>query len=77
MPRLPLLFLAILSLLGAIWAGLLRIGWGWPSLHAALAAAHGLVDSLRSVALLTGSRRVSDLAKAPRVLGPELRAWVA
>ncbi len=41
MPRLPLLFLAILALLGAIWAGLLRIGWGWPSLHAALAAAHG------------------------------------
>ena len=46
-------------------------------LDAALAAAHGLVDSLRSVALLTGSRRPSDLAKAPRVLGPELRAWVA
>lgn len=41
MPRLPLLFLAILALLGAIWAGLLRIGWGWPNLHAALAAAHG------------------------------------
>jgi len=41
MPRLPLLFLAILALLGAIWAGLLRIGWGWPTWHAALAAAHG------------------------------------
>lgn len=41
MPRLPLLFLAILALLGAIWAGLLRIGWGWPTWHAALTAAHG------------------------------------
>ncbi len=41
MPRLPLLFLAILALLGAIWAGLLRIGWGWASLHATLATAHG------------------------------------
>ncbi len=41
MPRLPLLFLAILALLGAIWAGLLRIGWGWPTWHEALTAAHG------------------------------------
>lgn len=41
MPRLPLLLLAILALLGAIWAGLLRIGWGWPTWQVALAAAHG------------------------------------
>jgi isopentenyl-diphosphate delta-isomerase len=46
-------------------------------LDAALAAANRLADSLRAITLLTGSRRVSDLAKAPRVLGPELRAWLA
>lgn len=39
--RLPLLLLAILALLAAIWAGLLRIGWAWPVIHASLAAAHG------------------------------------
>lgn len=45
-------------------------------LDPALAAAHGLVEGLRSVALLTGCRRPSDLSKAPRVLGPGLRAWL-
>ncbi len=45
-------------------------------LDAALAAAGRIVEGLRAVALLTGSRRPEDLAKAPRVLGPELRAWL-
>jgi hypothetical protein len=34
------------------------------------------VESLRAVALLTGSRRAADLRHAPRVLGPRLRAWL-
>lgn len=45
-------------------------------LDAALAAAGRIVEGLRAVALLTGSRRPEDLAKAPRVLGPNLRAWL-
>jgi isopentenyl-diphosphate delta-isomerase len=45
-------------------------------LDAALAAAGRIVEGLRAVALLTGSRRPEDLAKAPRVLGPDLRAWL-
>ena len=45
-------------------------------LDAALAAAGRIVEGLRAVALLTGSRRPEDLAKAPRVLGPDLRAWI-
>lgn len=32
---------------------------------------------LRAVMLLTGSRTLDDLRAAPRVLGPELRAWTA
>jgi isopentenyl-diphosphate delta-isomerase len=44
---------------------------------AALAEASRVVEGLRAVALLTGSRRPEDLAQAPRVLGPELRAWLA
>jgi hypothetical protein len=41
MYRVLLLMAAILALLFAIWAGLLRIGWAWPVIHPALAAAHG------------------------------------
>ncbi len=46
-------------------------------LDAALAAAGRIVEGLRAIALLTGSRRPEALARAPRVLGPELRAWLA
>jgi hypothetical protein len=41
MKRVLLLLLAILALLAAIWAGWLRSGWVWPTLHPSLAAAHG------------------------------------
>ncbi len=39
--RAPLLGLGLVSLLAALWAGLLRLGWTWPSLGPSLAAAHG------------------------------------
>lgn len=37
----PFLFLAILALLAALWAGLLRLGWQLPALTPSLAMAHG------------------------------------
>lgn len=37
----PFLFLAILALLAALWAGLMRLGWGLPTLTPSLAMAHG------------------------------------
>lgn len=42
----------------------------------ALAAAETIVAALRATLLLTGSRNVAELRRAPRVLGPELRAWL-
>lgn len=39
--RVPLLVLAIAALLGALWGGLLRLGWPWPLLHPPLLMAHG------------------------------------
>lgn len=39
--RLPFLLLGGMSLLAALWAGLLRIGWRLPPLSATLAANHG------------------------------------
>ncbi len=38
---LPFLFLSILALLAALWAGLMRLGWGLPALTPSLALAHG------------------------------------
>ena len=38
--RYPLLMVALLSLLAATWAGLLRIGWAWAP-GSAFAASHG------------------------------------
>ncbi len=39
--RIPLLIVAILTLLAAMWGGLLRMGWIWPPLLLALPMAHG------------------------------------
>ena len=38
---LPFLVLAILGLLAALWAGLMRLGWQLPALAPSLAMAHG------------------------------------
>ncbi len=62
--RLPLLALSILALLAALWAGLLRLGWGLPAIQPGLYAAHGplmvcgflgtLISLERAVALGAG-----------------------
>ena len=39
--RLPLLILAIIGLMAAMWAGLVRLGWSWPALQPTLPLMHG------------------------------------
>jgi len=39
--RVPLLAAAILTLLGAIWAGWIRMGWPWPAIQPSMVGAHG------------------------------------
>ncbi len=39
--RYPLLVMGGLALLTGMWAGLLRLGWGWPTPHTALPISHG------------------------------------
>jgi isopentenyl-diphosphate delta-isomerase len=56
-----------LPLLRAFAAG------GTPEVLNATAA---LVESLQSIAMLVGAPSVAALREAPRVLGPELRAWL-
>ena len=41
------------------------------------ATADRLIETLRAACLLTGSQDLAALREAPRVLGPELRAWTA
>lgn len=61
--RVPLLLLPLAILVAALWAGLLRLGWGWPVLLLPLPMAHGplmingflgtLIGLERAVALQT------------------------
>lgn len=39
--RMPIVVLAVLALLAALWAGLIRLGWGFPPLIGGIGALHG------------------------------------
>jgi isopentenyl-diphosphate delta-isomerase len=39
-------------------------------------AAERLVEGIRALMLLVGARNIADLRRAPRILGPNLRAWM-
>jgi isopentenyl-diphosphate delta-isomerase len=41
-----------------------------------LETAQELTEGIRALLVLTGTRRIADLAKAPRILGPQLRSWL-
>jgi hypothetical protein len=81
--RAPLIGLSLLALIAGLWAGLIRIGWQLPPLHARLPSAHGalmisgflgaLISLERAVALPAspdgGARRWPYLAPAMSALG--------
>ena len=74
--RLPLLALAMFSLVAALWAGLLRLGLGLPAIQSGLYAAHGplmvsgflgtLISLERAVALGEGWAYGAPALKRPR-----------
>lgn len=65
--RLPLMALAALSLLAALWAGLVRLGWPMPSLPIPLAAQHGpLMVSGFIGTLISLERAVALSHRGPR-----------
>lgn len=74
MYRIPLLLLAIVALLFAIWAGLLRVGWAWPALQPDLAAAHGPLMISAFLGTVIGLERAVALGKKPAYLVPLLSA---
>lgn len=90
--RYPILLVALLTLLAATWAGLLRIGWALPT-TSGLAAAHGplmvsgflgtLIGLERAVALAALGRRwtyiapiLSGLGAVASVIGLPAGPWL-
>jgi hypothetical protein len=63
MKRLPLLALALVSLLAGLWAGLLRLGFDLPPLRSALAGAHGPLLVLGFLGTLIGLERAVALRR--------------
>ena len=59
----PLLALALVTLLGALWGGLVRIGWSWPVLNPALLAAHGPLMVSGFLGTLIGLERAIALGR--------------
>lgn len=59
---LPLLLLAFLALLAALWAGLIRLGWAWPPLQALWVAYHGPLMIGGFLGTLVSLERASALA---------------
>ncbi|HXF64827.1 MAG TPA: hypothetical protein VNK95_24585 [Caldilineaceae bacterium] len=61
--RLPLLALAMGLLLAGLWAGLVRLGWGWPPLAPSLPMAHGPLMVGGFLGTLIGLERAIALAR--------------
>ncbi|MCA9865199.1 MAG: hypothetical protein KC410_01775 [Anaerolineales bacterium] len=74
MHRLPILLLAIIALLFAIWAGLLRAGWSWPPVQPDLAAAHGPLMVSAFLGTVIGLERAVALDRKAAYLVPLLSA---
>lgn len=70
--RFPLLALAILSLLAAIWGGLLRLGWEIPPLRPGLTLVHGPLMICGFLGTLISLERAVAIARKPAFAAPLL-----
>lgn len=70
--RLPLLALAGLALLAALWASLARLGWALPALPLPLVGQHGALMTSGFLGTLIGVERAVALRWRPAYLGPAL-----
>jgi hypothetical protein len=66
--------LGMLALLAALWAGLVRLGWGWPPLRPAPAAAHGPLMIGAFLGTVIGVERAVALSRRWTYLAPLLAA---
>lgn len=70
--RFPLMGLGIFTLLAAMWAGLLRLGWILPPLSPSLAGAHGPLMISGFLGTLIGMERAVALGRRWMYLAPAL-----
>lgn len=70
--RYPLMALGMLALLAALWAGLIRLGWGWPPLRPTLPVAHGPLMICGFLGTVIGVERAVALNLRWTYLGPIL-----
>jgi hypothetical protein len=68
--RVPLLLAAIVALLAAMWAGLVRMGWQWPVWQPGLAMAHGPLMVSAFFGTLIAVERAVALGKRWPYSGP-------
>lgn len=66
--------MAIISLLIGLWAGLLRMGWGWPALNPALPMSHGPLMVCGFLGVLIGLERAVGLGRRWIFAAPALTA---
>ncbi len=70
--RFPLMAVVILTLLAALWGGLLRLGWRWPSLRPLLPAVHGPLMVSGFLGTLISLERAVALERRWIYVGPVL-----
>jgi hypothetical protein len=70
--KFPLMMLGMLALLSALWAGLIRLGWGWPAWQPALAMSHGPLMICGFLGTVIGVERAVALNRPWTYLGPAL-----
>ena len=70
--RAPLLALAVVTLLLAAWAGIVRMGWNWPVLFPALPMSHGPLMIGGFLGTLIGLERAVGVQKGWAYAGPLL-----
>lgn len=72
--RFPLMALAVLALLAAVWAGWIRIGWPWPVIQPTLPASHGALMVSGFLGTLISVERVVALRKRWLYFAPAFSA---
>lgn len=70
--RVPLMLLVMISLLLALWAGLLRMGWQWPVIRPLLPSLHGPLMVSGFLGTLIGLERAVAIGGRKYYLGPLL-----
>lgn len=73
----PLMAIAALSLLAALWAGLLRLGWELPAVAQSLPASHGLLMIVGFLGTLIGLERAVAFGRRWAYGAPILAALAA